>query len=156
MAEQGGFEHVVGDRRAVDRHERLTAAVRVLVNVSREHFFTGAGFARDQYCRIAAGHACSQFQQLCAGRLNRHRPLAVSHPQTPQCMPGNQIQQRLGFKRFHQIVHCALTHGIHGALYSAMGRHQQHRQLRLACTQPAKQLMTVHAGHIDVTDHQAE
>ena len=70
-------------------------------------------------------------------------------------MPGNQIQQRLGFKRFHQIVHRALTHGVHGALYGAMGRHQQHRQLRLACTQPAKQLMTVHAGHIAHIGHVA-
>jgi hypothetical protein len=35
-----------------------------------------------------------------------------------------------------------------------MGRHQQHRQLRLARTQQTEQLVSVHARHIDVTDHQ--
>ncbi|MNN87890.1 hypothetical protein D3C81_2055040 [compost metagenome] len=37
-----------------------------------------------------------------------------------------------------------------------MGRHQQHRQLRLSRPQQSEQLVTVHARHVDVADHQAE
>ncbi|MNS56821.1 hypothetical protein D3C72_896930 [compost metagenome] len=78
VAEQRGFEHVVRDRRAVNRDERLTGAMGLLMNVTRQHFFTGAGFARDQHRGIAARHPRCQLQQLRTGRLDGHRTVAVA------------------------------------------------------------------------------
>src|SRR3990167_2527844 len=42
MAEQRGFEHVVGNRRAVDRDEGLRRSWRLLVNETRQHLLAGA------------------------------------------------------------------------------------------------------------------
>ncbi|MNN08860.1 hypothetical protein D3C81_1217270 [compost metagenome] len=71
-------------------------------------------------------------------------------------MPCHQIQQGLGFKRLDQIVGRALAHRIDRTLDRAVRRHQQHRQLRLAGPQQREQLVTVHARHVDVADHQIE
>ena len=156
MAKQGGFQHVVGDRRAVDRNERLFGTARLLVDITRQHFFTGAGLAGNQHSGITARHPRCQFQQLRAGRLKGNRAIAVGCGHHAQGMPGDQFDQRLGFERLDQVIRRALTHGIHRPLHRAMGGHQQHRQLRLAHPQQAEQLVAVHAGHVDVADHQAE
>ena len=50
------------------------------------------------------------------------------------------------------LIRSALTHGVDGTLHGAVGGHQQHRQLRLARTQQAEQLVSVHARHVDVAD----
>ncbi len=49
MAEQRGFEHVVGDGRTVDGDKRLLGATRLLVDIACQHLFTGAGLAGDQH-----------------------------------------------------------------------------------------------------------
>lgn len=156
MAEQGGFKHVVGDGRAVDRDKGLFGAARLLVDIPRQHFFTGAGLAGDQHGGIATRHTRCQFQQLCAGRLKGNRAFAVGIRNNAECMPGNQFDQGFRLKGFDQVIRRALAHGVHRPLHGAMGGHQQHRQLRLARAQQAEQLVAVHAGHVDVTDHQAE
>ncbi|MNY00627.1 hypothetical protein D3C86_1331270 [compost metagenome] len=54
VPEQSRFEHVVRDRCAVDRNERLTGAMGMLVDVTRQHFLARARLARDQHRGIAA------------------------------------------------------------------------------------------------------
>ena len=71
-------------------------------------------------------------------------------------MARHQVQQGPRLERLDQIIGRPLAHGVHGTLDGAMGSHQQHRQLWLAGSQQAKQLMTIHARHVDVADHQAE
>ncbi|MNK98246.1 hypothetical protein D3C87_1186050 [compost metagenome] len=156
VAEQCGFEHVVGDRRAVDRNERLTGAMGMLMDVARQHFLARPGLARDQYRGITASYPRSQVKQLRTGRLQSHRPFTVGAAETAQRMPGDQIEQGLGFERLDQIICRALTHRIHCALHGTVRRHQQHRQLRLSRPQQAQQLMTIHARHVDVAEHQVE
>ena len=126
------------------------------MNVTRQDFFTGAGLARNQHRGIAAGHAGRQLQQLHAGRFDGHRALRVSRAHTAERMACHQLQQRLGFKRLDQVIRRALTHGVHRALHRAVGGHQQHRQLGLPRPQQGEQLVTVHARHVDVADHQTE
>ncbi|MNI36149.1 hypothetical protein D3C73_901920 [compost metagenome] len=156
MPEQRRLEHVVRDRRTVDRNERLVSSMGVLMNVARQHFLAGAGLAGNQYRRITARHPRRQFQQLSTGRLDCDRAFAIAGPQPPQGMTTHQIQQRLGLERLDQIIHRPLAHGIHRTLHRAMRGHQQHRQLRLARAKHAQQLVPIHARHVHVAEHQAE
>ncbi|MNG07789.1 hypothetical protein D3C84_911070 [compost metagenome] len=71
-------------------------------------------------------------------------------------MPRDQLEQGPGLERLDQVIRRALTHRIDRPLHRAVGRHQQHRQLRLTRPQQSEQLMTIHARHIDVTEHQVE
>ena len=127
VTEQGGFEHVVRDRRAVDRHERLIDPAGMLVDVTRQHFFTGARLPGNQHRRVTFSHPRRQRQQLRTGRFNRHRAFAVCRAQAAQRMACHQIKQGFGFKRLDQVIRRTLTHGIDGTLYRAVGGHQQHR-----------------------------
>ena len=154
VAEQGGFQHVVRDRRAVDGHEGLAGARRALVNVARQHFLAGAGLAGDQHGGIAARHPGGQFQQLAAGRLLGHRAVILVQGQHAVGVARHQIEQRLGLERLEQVVGGALAHGVHRALDGAEGGHQQHRQLRLLLADGDQQLVAVHARHVHVADHQ--
>ena len=128
----------------------------MLVDITRQHLLARAGLAGNQHSGIAARHPCRQLQQLYAGRLEGYRPLLLDRPQATQGMARHQVEQRLGLERLDQVVDSPLAHGVHRTLHRAMGGHQQHRQLWLAYTQQAKQLMAVHARHVDITDHQAE
>jgi hypothetical protein len=96
VTEQRGLEHVVGDRRTVDRDERLAGAMRLLVDVARQHFLAGTGLAGNQHRGVAARDPRRQFEQLRTGRLERDRPLALRRAQTAQGMPRHQIEQALG------------------------------------------------------------
>lgn len=62
VAEQGGLEHVVRDRRAVDRDERLAGTRRLLVDIVGQDFLAGPGLAGDQHGGIAARDPRGQFQ----------------------------------------------------------------------------------------------
>ena len=54
VTEQHGFEHVLGDGRAVDRDEAVLRARTGAMNEPRQHFLAGAGFADDQHRAIGA------------------------------------------------------------------------------------------------------
>ena len=156
VTEQGGLQHVVGNRRTVDRHKRLAGSRRLLVDIARQHLLAGARLAGDQHRGVALRHPSGQLQQLLAGRLIGYRPLAVGQRYLTQGMAGHQIEQGLGLEGFDQVIRRALAHGIHRPLHGRKSSHQQHRQLRVALAHQGQQLMTVHARHIDVANHQAE
>ncbi|MCY1351773.1 hypothetical protein D9M69_380490 [compost metagenome] len=155
VAEQGSLEHVVGNRRTVDGDERIIGARRLLVNVARQHFLAGAGLAGDQHGGIAARHPCRQFEQLPASRFVRHRTVAVDR-QAALRVTRHQLQQHLGLERLDQVIGRALANRLHRALHRAERGHQQHRQLRVLRADAPKQLVAIHARHVDVADHQAE
>ena len=54
VAKQHGFEHVLGDRRAIDRDEVALRARTRAMDDAREHFLAGARLADDQH--RAVGH----------------------------------------------------------------------------------------------------
>ena len=155
MAEQRGFEHVVGNGCAIDRHEGLRAR-RLLMDIARQHFLAGPGLAGNQHGRVTARHARGQLQQLPTGRLTGDRPLFIGTAHAPGGMTLHQAQQRLGLERLDQVIDSALAHGLHGTLHRGVGSHQQHRQLRMLGTQLSQQLVPIHARHVHIADHQAE
>ena len=69
VAEQLGFEQMVGDRGAVDRDERALRAPAVAVQKARDHLLAGPALAGDQHAglggRDSAGHAPAP--RPCAG-----------------------------------------------------------------------------------------
>ena len=126
------------------------------MDIARQHCLAGARLAGDQHRGVALRHPSGQLQQLLAGRLIGYRPLAVGQRYLTQGMAGHQIEQGLGLEGFDQVIRRALAHGIHRPLHGRKGGHQQHRQLRVALAHQGQQLMTVHARHIDVANHQTE
>ena len=50
----------LGERAAVDGHERLGLAARLLVNLARRPFLAGARLAGDEHAGVGAGHARHQ------------------------------------------------------------------------------------------------
>jgi hypothetical protein len=71
VAEQFGFQQMLGDRRAIDRYERLLGAVGAGVDIARQHFLAGAGFAGDHHRSVGARDLLRQFYHL------GHRLVAV-------------------------------------------------------------------------------
>ncbi len=71
VAEQLGFEQVLGDRGAIDRDERRARAVRFRVHEARQHLLAGAGLAGDQHRGIARRDLLREPDHL------RHRVVAI-------------------------------------------------------------------------------
>ena len=61
VAEQFGFQEMLGDRRAIDRDERPLGAVGAGVDIARQHFLAGSGFAGDHDRGVGA---CDLLRQL--------------------------------------------------------------------------------------------
>ena len=74
-----------GDRRAVDRDERLARAVRAGVDVARQHLLAGAGFAGDQHGGVGGRDLLGELDHL------RHRLVAV-----------DQLARVVGDRRQHR------------------------------------------------------
>jgi hypothetical protein len=71
VAEQFGFQQMLGDRRAIDRYERLLGAVGAGVDIARQHFLAGAGFAGDHDGSVGTRDLLRQLDHLA------HRLVAV-------------------------------------------------------------------------------
>ena len=92
-------------------------------------------------------HPPGKSQQLLAGRLGSGDAVHM----TPQ-----ELKQCAWLERLDQIIDSALAHRIHRPRYRAKGGHQQHGHLRVALPNQREQFVAVHAGHVHVTDDQAE
>ena len=102
MTEQQGFEHLLGDGRAIDGHKRGIVAGGKTVNVARHHLFAGAGFTGNQDRRTGHGHPLGHRQQTAPRCRTRHKAfLGTGRRRMP-------LQQRLdldGTERRQQVVH---------------------------------------------------
>ncbi len=67
MAEENGFEHLLGDRRAVHRDEGRVRAGGKAMDVARHQLLAGAGLASDEDRRTGQGHALGHGQQAATG-----------------------------------------------------------------------------------------
>ena len=74
VAEQHGFEHVLGNRGAVDGDEGLRGARRAAMDEAREHFLAGAGLADDQHRAVAGRDAARELDADAAS--SAHTPPA--------------------------------------------------------------------------------
>jgi hypothetical protein len=154
VTEQHRFEHVLGDRRAVDRDERTGTAHGVLVDVAREHLFAAAGFAGDHHRRIGLRHPAGQRQQFAgAPVLGDHRSvLGARHRQ----IAADHVDQHIGVEGLQQVIGRAAAHRVHRLLHRAVGGHQHHRQIRIAAADALEQGMSIHLGHLHIAHHHAD
>src|SRR5690606_28412369 len=67
MAEQFTFQQLGRNSATVNRYKRFVAAARMVVQVARHHFFTGAGFTLNHHTYVLVSHQPSRL----ADGLNR-------------------------------------------------------------------------------------
>jgi hypothetical protein len=67
VAEQFGFEQRFRDRGAIDADERLFGPGRPGVNIARQYFLAGAGFAGNQHRGVAAGDLLRELDDASHG-----------------------------------------------------------------------------------------
>ncbi len=169
MAEHFAFQQAFGDRRAVDRHKRLVCTVAMLVNGAGDHFFAGAAFAGQQDGGVAFTHRIHRLQHSAKRRAFPDQaielgmfielgtqPCVVAHDVAKLQSLGHGDVQLVDIEGLGNVVVGAVTHGLHGIFHGAVGRHHDHRQLRVAHLDLGQQLRAVHAGHAPVADHQVD
>ena len=72
VAKQDGLQHILGNCRAVDRHERLVRPGRLLVNIARQHLFTSSTFPGNHHRRVTGCHLRRQLEHPFADRIFRN------------------------------------------------------------------------------------
>ncbi|MNE19997.1 hypothetical protein D3C80_1130990 [compost metagenome] len=68
MAEKLALQQFRGNRRAVDRNERLIGARALIVDQARDQLLAAAGLSADVYRRMAAGQFGDVFAQVAHGQ----------------------------------------------------------------------------------------
>ena len=64
VAEQFAFQQLLGDGGAVDREERLLAAVAVMINGAGDQFLAGAALAGDERGGVGGGDLADELEDL--------------------------------------------------------------------------------------------
>ena len=142
VAEQFAFQQLFGNGGAVDREERLLAAVAVMVNGAGDEFLAGAAFAGDERGGVAGGDLADELEDLL------HRLAAADDAQFvilgfEQRLVGDDLLhvarglERVGddflelrhVERLEQIIVGAELHRLDGGLRGAVGGHQNDQQL---------------------------
>ena len=169
MTEQLALEQLLGNRRAVQRHERLVGARPEVVQAAGNQFLAAAGLATDQ--DVHRGRR--QGQNLPAQRFHRlghaeqtridlvletglllQAPVLQHQAALFQRAP-QTAEQALGREGFLDEVVGALAHGLHRHRHVAVPGDHDHRQVAIDRLQVGEQLQAVHAGHI-ADDHPGE
>ena len=105
VTEEFAFHQRVAGGGAVDGHEEPCPAGAQLMNVPRNQFLAGAGFADDERGRMARGNPLSQFQQglRCVVLEDQATgPAGQGVPGWIGC--GDDLQRTLGVRRRHVIL----------------------------------------------------
>ncbi|MCY1350908.1 hypothetical protein D9M69_371540 [compost metagenome] len=161
VAEQFGFHQVLGNRRHVQRDERLGRARAVAVQGVGDQFLAGAGFAVDQHGDVGMAEASDGAEHLLHGRR-----LADDLRGARQC--GRRFQGLLflgvlvgaldqgdrlvDVERLGQVFEGAALVGRHRAVQVGMRGHDDHRQARVHLADLRQQVEAAGAGHADVGD----
>ena len=78
VPEEHGFEHLLRNRRAVDRDEWSFRARRMTVDVAREDFLAGAALAGEQHGDVARGDTARERRDAARARILRNEPASAS------------------------------------------------------------------------------
>ena len=160
VAEQLGFEQVRGERRRVQRDERLVRARAVTMQRACDELLAGAGFAGDQHRHARARQAADGAKHfLHRRRLAEHFRNAarfarrLSSTRT-RLLSGaaHQIDRLIDVERLRQIFERAALIRGDGAVEIGMRGHDDDRQLGLAVANLGQQLEAAAARHADVGD----
>ena len=142
VAEQLGLEQVLGNRRAVDRHERPVGAGAGVVQRPRAQLLAGAALAFEQHRGVGAGGAFDRRHHLAQGRRVAddaraaaagggflfQQPVFIEQPALLE-RARHQQQQVIGIDGLGEEVERALLHRLDGVLDAAVRGHHDDRQL---------------------------
>ena len=87
VAEKDGFQHVVGDRRAIYGDKGRIGALGMIVDKFGKHFLAGAGRAVHKHRDIRLGDAPCQRQQITAGLVAAGNRALVGQECSASCRP---------------------------------------------------------------------
>ena len=167
VAEQFAFQQLFGNGGAVDREERLFAAVAVMINRAGDEFLAGAAFAGDERGGVGGGDLADEFEHLL------HRLAAADDAQLVILRfeqrlirddlfhvarglerVGDDVLELGRVERLEQIIVGAELHRLDGGLRRAVGGHQDHEQLGVVRADAAQGFKPVHAAHAHVHEHE--
>jgi hypothetical protein len=163
VAEQLALQQALGNRRAVDRDERIRRARSVVVEGSRHHFLAGSALAGDENTGAAVGDLPDQGEDFAHGRTRADQVtegagLVHRTPQAPvlllQGAPLDRAidgdHHRLGLEGLGDIVEGTRPHRLDDRIDASEGRHQHHRGIRAHLPDLTDHLDPRPAGHLDV------
>ncbi len=157
VAEQFGFEEVLGNRRRVDGDERLVGPRAVAVQGARDQFLAAARFAGDQHGGVRQSQTADGAEDFLHGwRLAenlRHQPLflfctTLVHGFIDR--PPDQLDRLIDVEGLGQIFEGTALEGGDRALQIGIGGHDDDRDGREAGLHFLQQLQPRLAGHADV------
>ncbi len=162
MAKQLGFEQLLGNGRAIDRHERPLRPRAGIVYRMGKKFLAGSALSADQDARISFGH------QLGLGQdVFHHRTLGddggaplVRLSGLRCCRERNLerlrdlVQQHLAVERLGQIAEQSALRGVDRIGNGAVCRQHDDRQGRDAPVDMLEQGHAIHALHAHIRDHE--
>src|SRR5262249_19561460 len=165
VAEQLALDQRLRDRRAVDRDEGLVAAIRELVDRSRDELLSGAALAVDEYGRVAGrGQLDPAIDLLHALGLPRHLAEAAFLLQL-MAKEVNLPRQRFLLDRFleqdlqprrvdglGEVVERASAHRLDGSLHRPLAGDQQDDRWATGFLQLLEQRETVHLRQDEIRD----
>ena len=166
VSEELGFEHGLGERRAVEPHEGLLATAGVVVNRGGDELLAGAALALDQHGRAAVGHLTDHLEQplhrlVLADEVARVEPLADALPQLRRLAAEPRVLDAalddrgdgVEIERLGEVVLGAHPEGFDRGLHRAERGHDDPDRgghLGLALLDEAE---TVEHGHLQVGEH---
>ena len=166
MAEQFGFQQVLGQGGAVDRDQGLARAGAGTVDGAGHQLLAGAGFPGDEHRGLGGRHggddlahgadggAAAQDLGPGGGLAELAAQLAVLHAHAGVVHgPLQGLAQGVEVQRLGQIIVGAQAQGLHGGLHGGIGRHQHHGQGRIVVQDAAQGVDAVHAPHAHVGQH---
>ena len=169
MAEQFACGQVFGECAAVERHERAFAAAAVLVQVTREQFLAGAGFAVDDHTAFGIGNLPRRLQQLLHHQVLRDDGVAGLHgldlllERAVLALEATDIQccthdfTRFGQpERLGQIVICPRLHRFHRRIERGVAGDHDDRRVGGVDPHAAQHIHAVEAGHLEIGEHEIE
>ena len=164
VPEELALEERLGERGAVDRHERPLAAQAVAVDGARDELLARAALARDQDGARARRDAGDGLVDLDHGRraadhaaelLARLRQLGLRLRPTAEG-PADRRAELLDVHRLADVVDRPRGDGQHRRVDRPERGHDHHRHLRPALAQPPEELEPVELRHADVEHRQVD
>ena len=164
VPEQLRLDQLLGNRRAVDLDEPFAAALAVAVDGPRHELLADAAFALYEDSRVGRrGAADGRHHLRQAGALADHlvpdfdglleRPVFVAQPGAVELVLNRQ-QKAIGARRLLDEVRGAFPDRVDGRRRGAMGREHDDRQRGKHRVEACEHVKAVHAGHLDVEQHE--
>ncbi|MDT4869427.1 hypothetical protein FQZ97_1044530 [compost metagenome] len=157
MAEQFGFEQVLGNGRGIERDERAVGTRAVLVQRARNQFLAGAGLAGDHHRDVrlrqppdGAEHVLHR-RRLAEDLRRIDQP--VVHLLFAQAFfqrTADQLDRLVDIERLGQVFEGPALERCHRAVQVRVGGHHDDRQARVPRLDGLQQVQPGAAGHADI------